>query len=169
MTQTTAPQDQVVHPDGRVELRDAAVIAGSRYANAELAPTTVERRRWTTYNYAALWMGMAHNIPSYLLAAGLVALGMNWLQAFLTITLGNLIVLIPMLLNSHAGTKYGIPFPVFARAFYGVRGANLVALLRAFIACAWFGIQTWVGGLALHVIVGKLVGGWWVTAPEVLG
>ena len=83
------------------------------------------QRTWTTYNYSALWMGMAHNIPSYLLASGLIALGMNWLQAFLTITLGNLIVLVPMLLNSHAGTKYGIPFPVFARAFYGVRGANL--------------------------------------------
>src|SRR3954468_234393 len=160
---------QISHPDGRVELRDFSGISESRYFNSELAPVPLEQRTWTTYNFFALWMGMAHNIPSYTLAASLIALGMDWVQAFLTITLGNLIVLIPMLLNSHAGTKYGIPFPVFARAFYGVRGANLVALLRAFIACAWFGIQTWVGGLALHVIVGKLVGGWWVTAPEVLG
>jgi NCS1 family nucleobase:cation symporter-1 len=169
MTQTTAPQDQVVHPDGRVELRDTAVIAGSGYANAELAPTTIERRRWTTYNYAALWMGMAHNIPSYLLASGLVAIGMNWAQAFLTITVANIVVLAPMLLNSHAGTKYGIPFPVFARAFYGLRGANLPALLRAFIACGWFGIQTWIGGQAIFVIAGKLLGPGWSAAATFAG
>jgi NCS1 family nucleobase:cation symporter-1 len=151
-------------PDGRIDLADRSALAGSRYANAELLPTELSKRTWTTYNYAALWMGMAHNIPSYLLASGLVALGMDWLQAFLTITLANLIVLIPMLLNSHAGTKYGIPFPVFARAFYGVRGANLPALLRAFIACGWFGIQTWVGGQAIFVIIGTLAGESWVHA-----
>jgi NCS1 family nucleobase:cation symporter-1 len=160
---------QVTQPDGRVDLVDSSAIAGSRFYNPELAPVPVEGRRWTTYNYFALWMGMAHNIPSYTLAASLIVLGMDWVQAFLTITLGNLIVLIPMLLNSHAGTKYGIPFPVFARAFYGVRGANLAALLRAFIACAWFGIQTWVGGEALYVIVGKLTGDGWVNSAMVLG
>ncbi|HEX6354052.1 NCS1 family nucleobase:cation symporter-1 [Actinophytocola sp.] len=154
--------------DGRVDLADHSAIADSRFYNAELAPVPVAQRNWTTYNYFALWMGMAHNIPSYLLASGLIALGMDWLQAFLTITLGNIIVLIPMLLNSHAGTRYGIPFPVFARAFYGVRGANLAALLRAFIACGWFGIQTWVGGSAIYVIVGKLVGDGWLNT-EVVG
>ncbi|KAA2256128.1 NCS1 family nucleobase:cation symporter-1 [Solihabitans fulvus] len=160
---------QITHPDGRVELRDLAPIADSRYFNNELAPVPIERRTWSTYNFFALWMGMAHNIPSYTLAASLIALGMNWVQALLTITLGNLIVLVPMLLNSHAGTKYGIPFPVFARAFYGVRGANLAALLRAFIACGWFGIQTWVGGEALYVIVGKLAGRGWTNSAVVLG
>jgi nucleobase:cation symporter-1, NCS1 family len=164
-----AGSPQRTHPDGRIDLIDSSAIAGSRFYNRELAPVPVEGRHWTTYNYFALWMGMAHNIPSYTLAASLIALGMDWLQAFLTITLGNLIVLIPMLLNSHAGTKYGIPFPVFARAFYGIRGANLAALLRAFIACAWFGIQTWVGGEALFVIVGKLTGGGWINAPEIGG
>ncbi|WP_432948453.1 NCS1 family nucleobase:cation symporter-1 [Kribbella sp. CA-253562] len=161
--------DQLGHPDGRVELDDPAVVAQSRYGNEELAPTRIAERRWTTYNYAALWMGMAHNIPSYLLASGLVAIGMNWLQAFLTITLGNLIVLVPLLLNSHAGTKYGIPFPVFARAFYGVRGANFPALLRAFVACGWFGIQTWIGGQAIHVIVGELAGSGWQNASAIGG
>ncbi|SFP99838.1 nucleobase:cation symporter-1, NCS1 family [Amycolatopsis arida] len=160
---------QLRHRDGRIELVDSAAIAGSRFLNPELAPVPVAGRRWTTYNYFALWMGMAHNIPSYLLASGLIAIGMNWAQAFLTITLGNLIVLIPMLLNSHAGTKYGIPFPVFARASYGVRGANLAALLRAFIACGWFGIQTWVGGQAIFVILGTLVGDGWLHAAEVFG
>jgi NCS1 family nucleobase:cation symporter-1 len=106
-------------------------------------------------------MGMSHNIASYLLASGLIVLGMSWLQAFLTITIANLLVLIPMLLNSHAGTKYGIPFPVLARAFYGVRGANLAALLRAFVACGWFGIQTWIGGQAIFAIIGRLAGTDW--------
>jgi NCS1 family nucleobase:cation symporter-1 len=158
---------QVTQPDGRVELVDSSAIAGSRFYNPELAPVPVDRRHWTTYNYFALWMGMAHNIPSYTLASSLIILGMDWVQAFLTITLGNLIVLVPMLFNSHAGTKYGIPFPVFARAFYGVRGANLAALLRAFIACAWFGIQTWVGGEALFVIIGKLTGDGWSNAATI--
>jgi NCS1 family nucleobase:cation symporter-1 len=166
---TAATTAQIEHDDGRVELRDPGALAGGRYANPELVPTAIEQRHWTTYNYAALWMGMAHNIPSYLLASGLVAIGMNWLQAFLTITLANLIVLVPMLLNSHAGTKYGIPFPVFARAFYGVRGANLPALLRAFVACGWFGIQTWIGGQAIHAITGKLIGAAWTNAPGFWG
>ncbi|MEQ4204905.1 NCS1 family nucleobase:cation symporter-1 [Actinopolymorpha sp. B9G3] len=169
MTATRESQEQVVHHDGRIDLRDPSAIVASRYANAELAPTPTKDRRWTTYNYTALWMGMAHNIPAYLLASGLVAIGMNWLQAFVTITLANLIVLVPMLLNSHAGTKYGIPFPVFARAFYGVRGANLPALLRAFIACGWFGIQTWIGGQAIFVIVGKLAGVAWIEATALAG
>ncbi|MBV9845520.1 MAG: cytosine permease, partial [Kutzneria sp.] len=164
-----AASTQVTHPDGRVELVDDAPIADSRYYNPELAPVPLDQRRWTTYNFFALWMGMAHNIPSYTLAASLIALGMNWLQAFGTITLGNLIVLVPMLLNSHAGTKYGIPFPVFARSFFGVRGANLAALLRAFIACGWFGIQTWVGGEAVYVIVGKLTGPGWTDAAKLFG
>jgi NCS1 family nucleobase:cation symporter-1 len=109
-------------------------------------------------------MGMSHNISSYLLASGLIVLGMSWLQAFLTITIANFLVLIPMLLNSHAGTKYGIPFPVFARAFYGLRGANLAALLRALVACGWFGIQTWIGGQAIFTIIGRLAGSGWTSA-----
>jgi nucleobase:cation symporter-1, NCS1 family len=169
MTTTSQQPAQVTQADGRVELADRDVIENSPYTNDDLAPVPIERRTWTTYNYAALWVGMAHNIPSYLLASGLIALGMNWLQAFLTITLGNVLVLIPMLLNSHAGTKYGIPFPVFARAFYGIRGANLPALLRAFIACGWFGIQTWIGGSGIHVIAGKLFGDRWTNATEVAG
>src|SRR5947199_1671199 len=159
---------QTTHDDGRVELIDDAAIRDSQFYNDDLAPVPVGRRTWNTYNYFALWMGMAHNIPSYALAATLIAFGMDWVQAFATITLGNLIVLIPMLLNSHAGTKYGIPFPVFARAYFGVRGANLAALLRAFIACGWFGIQTWVGAQALYVVGGRLIGRSW-TGAAVLG
>src|SRR3989442_1658589 len=147
-----------VTPDGRIELSDVSRIEDSRFFNPELAPVPIEQRTWTTYNFFALWMGMAHNIPSYTLAASLIALGMDWVQAFVTITLGNLIVLVPMLLNSHAGTKYGIPFPVLARASFGVFGANVPALLRAFIACGWFGIQSWIGGGALYVLAGAVLG-----------
>jgi nucleobase:cation symporter-1, NCS1 family len=117
--------------------------------NADLAPVPPEKRTWKVYNYASLWVAMSVCIPTYMLASGLIAGGMNWWQAVGTILLGNLIVLIPMLLNAHAGTKYGIPFPVLVRASFGVRGANLPALLRALVACGWFGIQTWIGGQAI--------------------
>ncbi|WP_020666220.1 NCS1 family nucleobase:cation symporter-1 [Amycolatopsis nigrescens] len=169
LAQGKAGPGQLSHADGRVELSDLSAISGSRFYNHELAPVPVGQRTWGTYNYFALWMGMAHNIPSYALAASLIALGMNWLQALITITIGNIVVLAPMLLNSHAGTKYGIPFPVFARAFYGIRGANLAALLRAFIACGWFGIQTWVGGEAIYILLGKLIGPTWRDSAVVAG
>ncbi|MFJ5113306.1 NCS1 family nucleobase:cation symporter-1 [Streptomyces sp. NPDC088551] len=147
-------------PQGRVELPPGVVPDDSRFANADLLPVPVARRRWTTYNFAALWVGMAHNIPSWLLASGLVTLGMDWKQAVLTIALANVIVLFPMLLTGHAGPKYGIPFPVLARASFGLRGANLPALIRAGVACAWFGIQTWIGGQGIFVLLGKIFGGW---------
>ncbi|HEY6343833.1 MAG TPA: NCS1 family nucleobase:cation symporter-1 [Bryobacteraceae bacterium] len=118
--------------------------------NQDLAPVGRERRSWGMYNYASLWVGMSVCIPTYMLASGLIAGGMSWQQAVGTILLGNLIVLVPMLLNAHAGAKYGIPFPVFVRASFGVRGANLPALLRALVACGWFGIQTWIGGQAIY-------------------
>jgi nucleobase:cation symporter-1, NCS1 family len=118
--------------------------------NPDLAPIPPKRRSWGTYNYASLWVAMSVCIPTYMLASGLIAGGMSWLQAVLTILLGNLIVLIPMLLNAHAGTRYGIPFPVFVRASFGVRGANVPAVLRALVACGWFGIQAWIGGQAIY-------------------
>lgn len=103
---------------------------------------------------------MAHCIPTYMLASGLIGSGMNWWQAILTILLGNTIVLIPILLNSHPGTKYGIPFPVFARASYGTAGSNLPALMRALVACGWFGIQAWIGGQAVFVLIRTIYPGW---------
>ncbi|HXS83430.1 MAG TPA: NCS1 family nucleobase:cation symporter-1 [Methylomirabilota bacterium] len=147
-------------PDGRVELSDTAPIENSPLYNHDLAPIPIARRNWTTYNYAALWISMAHCIPTYMLASGLLAQGMNWGQALFTILLGNTIVLVPILLNSHPGTKYGIPFPVFARAAYGTGGSNLPALMRALVACGWFGIQTWIGGEALQTFFAALIPGW---------
>jgi NCS1 family nucleobase:cation symporter-1 len=152
--------NQKTHPDGRVELRDVARIEKSPLYNADLAPVPIARRVWTTYNYAALWISMAHCIPTYMLASGLMAAGMNWWQALATILLGNSIVLVPILLNSHPGTRYGIPFPVFARASYGTIGSNLPALMRAIVACGWFGIQAWIGGEALNTLFTVLVPGW---------
>jgi NCS1 family nucleobase:cation symporter-1 len=118
--------------------------------NEDLAPIPLEKRTWGTYNYASLWVAMSVCIPTYMLASGLIAGGMSWWQAVGTILLGNVIVLIPMLLNAHAGTRYGIPFPVLVRASFGVRGANVPAVLRALVACGWFGIQTWIGGQAIY-------------------
>jgi nucleobase:cation symporter-1, NCS1 family len=152
-------------PDGRVELRDRARIEASPLYNEDLAPVPIARRTWTTYNYAALWISMAHCIPTYMLASGLIASGMNWWQALVTVLLGNSIVLVPILLNSHPGTKYGIPFPVFARAAYGTIGSNLPALMRAIVACGWFGIQAWIGGEALNTFFTSVVPGW----PTLLG
>lgn len=152
--------------DGRVEPAPADDLAGSRYANGDLLPVPAAQRTWTTYNFAALWVGMAVNVPTWTLAAGLIALGMDWKQAVLTIALANVIVLLPMLLTGHAGPKYGIPFPVLARSSFGVVGANLPALLRGVVACAWFGIQTWIGGQAIYFLAGKIIGAgsWWVEA-----
>ncbi|MHB2015977.1 MAG: NCS1 family nucleobase:cation symporter-1 [Candidatus Xenobia bacterium] len=128
--------------------------------NEDLAPTPPARRNWSAYNYAALWIGMAHCIPTYEMASGLINQGMNWKQALFTIALGNLIVLVPMLLNSYGGTEYGLPFPVLCRASFGVRGANLAAILRALVACGWFGIQTWIGGAALNNLLGAAFPAW---------
>jgi nucleobase:cation symporter-1, NCS1 family len=128
------------------------VRAGSLY-NPDLAPVPWDRRRWGLASFAALWVSMSACIPTYMLASSLIGGGMNWWEAILTVFLGNLIVLIPMVLNAHAGTHYGIPFPVLCRASFGTRGANIPALLRALVACGWFGIQTWIGGSAIYKIL----------------
>jgi NCS1 family nucleobase:cation symporter-1 len=152
-------RDLAVNNQAELERLKAGAMASSLY-NEDLAPTGPERRTWTTYNIAALWIGMSVVITTYLLASGLMSAGMNWWQALFTVALGNLIVLIPMLLNAHAGTKYGVPFPVFVRASFGVRGANFAAMARALVACGWFGIQTWLGGAALDALTTAVWGGW---------
>src|ERR1700691_1900715 len=135
--------------------------------NKDLAPIPLGERTWGTYNYAALWVAMSVNIPTYILASGLIAGGMNWKQALCTVFLGNLVVLIPMLLIAHAGARYGIPFPVFARSSFGVLGANVPAVLRALVACGWFGIQAWIGGEAINAMIVALVPWWRTYSPGV--
>ncbi|HEU4522677.1 MAG TPA: cytosine permease, partial [Thermoanaerobaculia bacterium] len=137
-----------------------ADVSHSPLWNEDLAPTPAARRTWSTYNIAALWIGMSVVITTYTLASGLMSAGMTWSQALTTILLGNVIVLVPMVLNAHAGTKYGISFPVLCRASFGVRGANIPAILRAIVACGWFGIQTWIGGLALNALLAAAWSGW---------
>jgi nucleobase:cation symporter-1, NCS1 family len=132
---------------------EVQAIPNSSLYNKDLAPVPVERRTWGTYNYAALWIAMSVNIPTYLLASSMIAGGMSWREAIFTVFFGNVLVLIPMLLNAHAGAEYGIPFPVFARSAFGVLGANVPAMLRALVACGWFGIQTWIGGEAIYAMV----------------
>jgi nucleobase:cation symporter-1, NCS1 family len=146
--------------DPRAEVFDAQSVRASSLYNEDLAPVPAERRTWGTYNYAALWIAMSVNIPTYLLASSMIAGGMSWKQAIFTVFLGNVLVLIPMLLNAHAGAEYGIPFPVFARSAFGVLGANVPAMLRALVACGWFGIQTWIGGEAIYTMIVALSPGW---------
>ena len=135
----------------------------SSLINADLAPIPANKRTWGIWNYAALWISMSLCIPTYMLASSLIGGGMNWWQAILTIFLGNCIVLVPMILNGHAGAKYGIPFPVFVRSSFGTKGANIPAMLRAIVACGWFGIQTWIGGASLY----NILRAWNSSLPEI--
>src|SRR5215208_6496526 len=137
--------------DGIVEL--GTDVSSSPYYSHDMAPVPRAGRRWGMKDIAVLWISMSACSPTYMLASSLIDQGMNWWQAVLTIFLGNVIVLVPMVLNAHAGTKYGIPFPVYCRASFGIRGANVPALLRAIVACGWFGIQTWIGGSAIYTIL----------------
>lgn len=128
-------------------------VSDSPLYSEDLAPVPAAERTWNQWNIAAIWVGMAVCIPTYMLASSLIDQGMNWWQALLTIFLGNVIVLIPMILNAHVGTKYGIPLPVFLRLNFGIDGAVLAALLRGLVACGWFGIQTWIGGAAIYQLL----------------
>src|SRR5271156_5542135 len=135
-------------------------VSNSPYYNSDIAPIPLSGRKWAVGDFAALWISMCACIPTYMLASSLIAEGMNWWQAVLTIFLGNTIVLVPMILNAHAGTKYGIPFPVYCRASFGILGANVPALLRALVACGWFGIQAWIGGWAIYKILAIFFEDW---------
>jgi len=132
-------------------------IHESPYWNKDIAPVGKAHRTWAAKDYAVLWISMSACVPTYMLASSLIDGGMNWWEAVLTIFLGNVIVLLPMVLNAHAGTKYGIPYPVYCRPAFGILGANVPAVLRALVACGWFGIQTWIGGAAIYKLVGIFV------------
>src|ERR671914_434001 len=135
-------------------------VSHSPLWNRDLAPTTIRERTWSTWNIAALWIGMSVVITTYTLAGGFIEAGMSWWQAMITILLGNIVVLLPMILNAHAGTKYGVSFPVLCRASFGTRGANVPAIARAIVACGWFGIQTWIGGAALDALLSVISPAW---------
>ena len=145
---------------GDPPVQTAEPLAAGPLVNPDIAPTPLDRRTWGTWHLASLWVGMSVCIPTYMLASSMIDAGMNWWQSLLTILLGNAIVLVPLVINAHAGTRYGIPFPVFARASFGWRGAHVPSLLRSIVACGWFGIQTWIGGLAIHAMIGLLWPAW---------
>ncbi len=144
--------------EGIVEL--TTDLSSSPYYNRDMAPVAAADRKWGVRDMAALWISMAACISTYMIASSSIEVGMNWWQAIATVLLGNVIVLIPMVLNAHAGTKYGIPFPVYCRASFGIRGANAPAVLRALVACGWFGFQTWAGGSAIYTIVAMQIPSW---------
>ncbi len=156
-----------------------AELPDSPLVNDDIAPTPIRERTWTTWHIASLWVGMSVCIPTYMLAASMIQAGMTWWQALAAIFLGNAIVLVPLVINAHAGTRYGIPFPVYARASFGTTGAHVPAVLRSIVACGWFDIQTWIGGLALSAMLVMLWPGWaqiggdWAfmghSAPEYIG
>jgi len=147
------------------EIRELSEPLGdSPFYNEDIAPVSRKDRKWGMWDIAALWVGMSVCIPTYMLAASLIGGGMNWWQAILTVILGNAIVLVPMVLVAHAGTRYGVPFPVLLRAAFGLRGANIPSVLRAIVACGWFGIQTWIGGAAIHQLMAAGFD-WWAALP----
>jgi NCS1 family nucleobase:cation symporter-1 len=152
---TETPADRFT---GMVELSEE--LTPGPLVNDDIAPTGIEKRTWNRWHIASLWVGMSVCIPTYMLAASMIQAGMNWWQSLLAIFIGNAIVLLPLVINAHAGARYGIPFPVYARASFGTSGAHVPALLRSVVACGWFGIQTWIGGLALNVLFGILWPAW---------
>ncbi|MFT7605500.1 MAG: NCS1 nucleoside transporter family, partial [Saprospiraceae bacterium] len=133
-----------------IELKED--LTASDLYSEDLAPVPKGKRTWTKWHLAALWVGMAVCIPTYLLASYMILDGMSWIEALVIIGLANIIITIPMVLNGHAGVKYGIPFPVIGRASFGINGIHIAAIVRAIVACGWFGVQTWIGGLAIYAI-----------------
>ena len=139
-----------------VELKED--VSSSSLYSEDLAPVPSSQRTWSKWHLAAIWVGMAVCIPTYLLASYMIKTGLNWYEALIIIGLANLIITVPMVLNGHAGVKYGIPFPVIGRAAFGTKGVHLASVTRGVIACGWFGVQTWIGGLAIYAIFNAITG-----------
>lgn len=139
---------------------DSDLQQSSAY-NDDLAPTKVKDRTWSKWNIAALWVGMSICVPTYTLGGVLTAyFGLSVMEALFTILVANIILLVPLTLNAYPGTKFGIPFPVLLRSSFGMIGSNIPCLIRALVACGWFGIQTMFGGLAIHLFLSAVSDGW---------
>ncbi len=157
----TPETSTVIARDDYVELSAGNDVLSSSHYNDDIAPTQLKQRTWNTWNVAALWVGMAICVPTYTLGGVLTAyFGLSVTEALITILLANIIVLIPLTLNAFPGTKYGIPFPVLLRSSFGVTGSNIPCLIRALVACGWFGIQTLFGGIAIHLLFSAIIPGW---------
>ncbi|MCL2493593.1 MAG: cytosine permease [Clostridiales bacterium] len=153
---------QIINPMGIVALTGEAIDSrkDSPLWNEDLRPCTMEEHTWRTYNYAALWIGMCICLPTYSMAIGLIQSGMNLAQAMITMIAGNIIILVVILLNSNAGTKYGIPYAVFARLWFGLKGAHIPTIVRGTIAAGWFGLNCWFGATAIDACVAAFAKGW---------
>ena len=144
-----------------IELDVGADIANSPRYNDDIAPTRAAQRTWTRWNVASLWVGMAICVPTYTLGGVLTAyFGLSVSEALWTILTANIIVLIPLTLNAYPGTRYGIPCPVVLRASFGIIGSNVPSLIRAVVACGWFGVQTLFGGIAIHLMLAAMFDSW---------
>ncbi|MGV8919240.1 MAG: NCS1 family nucleobase:cation symporter-1 [Pseudomonas sp.] len=154
-------RSEVIERDGLYELNAGSDVLDSPRYNADIAPTQVRERTWNKWHITALWIGMSICVPTYTLGGVLTAyFGLSVGEALLAILLANIVVLIPLTLNAFAGTKFGIPFPVLLRSSFGVIGSNVPCMIRALVACGWFGIQTLFGGLAIHLFLGSIFDGW---------
>ena len=152
---------QVTERNGLYELEAGPEVLDSPRYNHDIAPTKVHERTWNKWHITALWVGMSICVPTYTLGGVLTAyFGLSVGEALLAILLANIVVLIPLTLNAFPGTKYGIPFPVLLRSSFGIIGSNVPCLIRALVACGWFGIQTLFGGLAIHLFLGSVFEGW---------
>ena len=154
-------RSKVTERNGLYELDAGPEVLDSPRYNPDIAPTQVHERTWNKWHITALWVGMSICVPTYTLGGVLTAyFGLSVGEALLAILLANIVVLIPLTLNAFAGTKYGIPFPVLLRSSFGILGSNVPCLIRALVACGWFGIQTLFGGLAIHLFLGSVFEGW---------
>jgi NCS1 family nucleobase:cation symporter-1 len=154
-------ETQVVAVDEFYELEVGEDLEKSPRYNEDIAPTKIAERTWNRWNIASLWVGMAICVPTYTLGGVLtVYFGLSVTEALWTIFVANLVVLIPLTLNAYPGTRYGIPCPVVLRASFGIVGSNVPALIRAIVACGWFGVQTLFGGIAIHLLLSALFDGW---------
>jgi nucleobase:cation symporter-1, NCS1 family len=153
-----SPRSIVREVDGRFEF--VKELETSSLYNKDLAPTPIAGRTWSYYEYASIWIGMAVCVPTWMLGASMIAAGFDWVTTMITIALGNIIVLVPMVMNSFPGAKFGIPFAVLLRSSFGVYGTNIPSLLRGGVAAGWFGIQTWIGGAGIDALLTMLVPAW---------
>lgn len=140
-----------------IELKED--VTSSPLYSEDLAPVPKNKRTWTKWNLAAIWVGMAVCIPTYLLASYMIKTGLSWIEALIIIGVANLIITVPMVLNGHAGVKYGVPFPVIGRSAFGVKGIHIPSVIRGIVACGWFGVNTWLGGMAIYSIFIAISGG----------
>ncbi len=123
--------------------------------NEDLAP--LKKQTWSSYNIFAFWMSDVHSVGGYLTAGSLFALGIAAWQVLVALLVGIVIVQIFVNLVAKPSQKTGVPYPVINRAIFGVKGANIPAIIRGLIAVAWYGVQTYLAAESLNIIFLKFI------------